>query len=132
MDTANPPRLPVLVVDDNHDCAVSLALLLQQWGYEPAVAYDGPAALALASAAPPAAVVLDIALPGMDGCELATRLRGLPGMAKALLVALTGYGREEDVRLCSQAGIDLHLVKPCDPEELRRVLDGRLVARPTP
>jgi CheY-like chemotaxis protein len=68
----------------------------------------------------------------MDGYDLAARLRRLPGMGQALLVALTGYGREEDVQLCYQAGIDLHLLKPCDPEELRRVLDGRLAGRPTP
>jgi CheY-like chemotaxis protein len=53
-------------------------------------------------------------------------------MGEAVLIALTGYGREEDVSRCREAGIDLHLLKPCDPEELRRVLDGRLTAQPTP
>jgi two-component system, chemotaxis family, CheB/CheR fusion protein len=93
------------------------------------VTYDGPAALA--SADPPSAVLVDLGLPGMDGYDLAARLRELPGMGKALLVALTGYGREEDVRRCQEAGIDLHFVKPYDPEQLRRVLDGRLAAQPT-
>ena len=127
--TAGPP---VLVVDDCPYLADALALLLKWWGYRPTVAYDGPAALALVSAEPPAVVLLDLGLPGMDGCDLAARLRERPGMGEALLVALTGYGREEDVRLCAEAGIDLHLLKPCDPEELRRVLDGRLAPQPTP
>jgi CheY-like chemotaxis protein len=114
--------LRVLVVDDNRDCADSLALLLELWGYAPAVAYDGPSALALASADPPAAALLDIAMPGMDGCEVARRLRAMPGTARALLVAVTGRGREEDVRRCYEAGIDLHFVKPYDTVELWRAL----------
>ena len=127
--TAGPP---VLVVDDCTYLADALALALRWWGYRPAVAHDGPSALALASADPPAAALLDIGLPGMDGCEVARRLRGLTQTAKALLIALTGYGQEEDVRLCYAAGFDLHLLKPYDPEELHRVLDGRLAAQPTP
>jgi CheY-like chemotaxis protein len=132
MDAPRPTAPPVLVVDDCPYLADALALVLKWWGYRPAVAHDGPAALALASADPPAAVLLDLGLPGMGGCELAGRLRRLPGMAKALLVALTGHGQEEDVRRCRGAGIDLHLLKPCGPEELRRALDGRLAAQPTP
>ena len=132
MDAPRPINPPVLVVDDCPYLADALALLLKRWGYRAAVAYDGPSALALASAEPPAVVLLDIGLPGMDGYEVAARLRKRPGMGEALLVALTGYGQEEDVRLCAEAGIDLHLLKPCDPEELRRVLDGRLAPQPTP
>jgi CheY-like chemotaxis protein len=119
-------------VDDCPDAADSLALLLNRWGYQAEVAYDGASALAAALARPPAAVLLDMVMPGMDGCEVARRLRGQPETAKALLVALTGSGREEDVRLCHEAGIDLHLLKPCDPEELRRVLDGRFAACQAP
>jgi CheY-like chemotaxis protein len=130
MDAPRPTGPPVLVVDDCPQLADALALLLKWWGFRPAVAYDGPSALALASADLPAAVLLDIGLPGMDGWDLAARLRELPGMGEALLVTLTGSGREEDVRRCHEAGIDLHLLKPCDPEELRRVLDGRLAAQP--
>jgi CheY-like chemotaxis protein len=117
-------------VDDCHDAADSLALVLKRWGYRPAVAYDGPSALAAALAQPPAAVLLDLGMPGMDGFEVARRLRGRPWTAGALLVALTGYGEEGDVSRCREAGIDLHLLKPCDPDELRRVLGGRLAARP--
>ena len=130
MDAPRPPGPPVLVVDDCPCLADALALVLERWGFRPAVAYDGPSALALASAVPPAVVLLDLGLPGMDGCDLAARLRERLGVGKALLIALTGYGREEDVRLCYEAVIDLHLLKPCDPEELRRVLGGRLAARP--
>jgi CheY-like chemotaxis protein len=132
MDTTRPSGPPVLVVDDCPDAADSLALLLNRWGYQTAVAYDGPSALAAALARPPAAVLLDQVMPGMGGCEVARRLRGQPEAAKALLVALTGSCGEEDVRLCYEAGIDLHLLKPCDPEELRRVLDGRLAACQAP
>jgi CheY-like chemotaxis protein len=132
MDTTPPIGPLVLVVDDCPDAADALALLLNRWGYQTEVAYDGASALAAALARPPAAVLLDLVMPGMNGCEVARRLRGQPEAAKALLVALTGYGQEEAVRLCHEAGIDLHLLKPCDPEELRRVLAGRLEAQPAP
>ena len=131
MDTVPHARTHVLVVDDDRDNADALVLMLRVEGYEAAVAYDGPSALAAALARPPAAVLLDINMPGMDGCEVARRLRGLPQTAGALLIALTGSGQEGDVRRCHEAGIDLHLLKPCNPAELRRVLDGRLVAQPT-
>ncbi len=129
MDTIGPAGPCVLVVDDCPEAADALALLLPRWGYRAAVAYDGPAALALASADPPAAALLDLVLPGMDGYELAGRLRRLPGLGRALLIAITGYRREEDVRRCFGAGFDRYLLKPCDPEEFRRVLGGRLAAR---
>jgi CheY-like chemotaxis protein len=119
-------------VDNCHDTAVSLARHLERWGYQPVVAYDGPSAVAVALAQPPAAVLLGIDLPGLDGCEVARRLRGLPRTAGALLIALTECGRGEDVRRCHEVGIDLHLLKPCEPEELRRVLEDSLAAQPTP
>jgi CheY-like chemotaxis protein len=119
-------------VDNCHDTAVALARHLERWGFQPVVAYDGPSAVAVALAQPPAAVLLSLDLPGLDGCEVARRLRRLPRTAGALLIALTGYGREGDVRRCHEAGFDRHLLKPCDPEELRRVLDESLAAQPTP
>ena len=122
MDTPRPSGPLVLVVDDCRDAADSLALLLTRWGYQAEVAYDGPSALAAALARPPAAVLLDLVMPGMGGCEVARRLRGRPWTAGALLVALTGSCREEDVRLCYAAGFDLHLLKPVDPAELERLL----------
>jgi CheY-like chemotaxis protein len=130
MDALRPLRPHVLVVDNCHDAAVSLARLLERWGFQPVVAYDGPSALAVALARPPVAVLLDLSLPGMDGCEVARRLRGLPRTAGALLIALTEGGQEE-VRRYREVGIDLYLRQPCDPEELHRVLEESLAAQPT-
>jgi CheY-like chemotaxis protein len=132
MDTVRPVGRYVLVVDDCHNAAGSLALLLKRWGYQAVLADNGPSALAAAHAQPPVAVLLDIGMPGVDGYEVARRLRGQPQTAGVLLIALTGYGREQDVRRCYEVGFDLHLLKPCDPEELRRVLHRRFVARPAP
>ena len=131
MDSIRPLRPHVLVVDNCHDTAVSLARLLERWGFQPVVAYDAPSALAVALAQPPAAVLLGLGLPGLDGCEVARRLRRQPRTAGALLVALTECGREEDVRRCREAGFDLLLLKTCDPEELHRVLEESLAAQPT-
>jgi two-component system CheB/CheR fusion protein len=121
MDPRHPLR--VLVLDDVRDAADTLALLVKFWGHRPFVAYDGPAALDLARTHTPEVALLDIGLrDGMDGYEVARRIRQLPGMEKVLLVAVTGYGREEDVKRCKDAGIDCHFIKPVDPEELREVL----------
>ncbi|HSF44080.1 MAG TPA: response regulator, partial [Thermoanaerobaculia bacterium] len=92
------------------------------WGHDVSVACDGPAALEAAKASPPEMVLLDIGLPGMDGYEVARLLRSQPGIARATIVALTGYGQESDRRRSSLAGIDHHLVKPVDLEQLRRLV----------
>jgi two-component system CheB/CheR fusion protein len=110
---AVPPRR-VLVVDDNVDTAESLALLLRLQGHEVETAHDGPAALEKAGSFHPEVVLLDIGLPGLDGYQVASRLRGRPRTARALLVALTGYGQEEDQHLAREAGFDHHLTKPVD------------------
>jgi CheY-like chemotaxis protein/two-component sensor histidine kinase len=112
----------VLVVDDNVDAAHSLASVLRHWGHVVRVSYDGPSALIAARAEPPDVVLLDVGLPGMDGCELARRLRAEPSTTKAILVALTGYGRDEDRQQTRDAGCDRHLVKPVEPDELRTLL----------
>ena len=125
---ASPPR--VLVVGDNRKAADSLALLLRAWGYEPAVAYDGPSALALACDGPPTVVLLDIAMPGLDGCEVARCLREMPGTERAFIVALTGLPREGAVRRCYDAGIDMLFLKPYDRVLLWRALDTSVPARP--
>ncbi len=114
--------LRILVVDDSHDAADFLAQLLEIWGYEAAVCYDGERALDAASANPPDVVLLDLGLPRMDGYEVARRLRRLPRMDTAFVVALTGYGRESDVQHCKEAGIDCHFLKPVEPDELKKVL----------
>ena len=110
---AVPPRR-VLVVDDNVDSAESLALLLRLKGHEVEIAHDGPAALEKAGSFHPEVVLLDIGLPGLDGYQVASRLRQRRRTARALLVALTGYGQEEDQRLAREAGFDHHLTKPVD------------------
>jgi two-component system CheB/CheR fusion protein len=117
---ATPRR--VLVVDDNVDTAESMALLLSLRGYDVATAHDGPAALKKAASFHPEAVLLDIGLPGLDGYQVATRLRGRRRTAKSLLVAMTGYGQEDDRSRALQAGFDHHLTKPVDPQAIYDLL----------
>jgi PAS domain S-box-containing protein len=112
----------VLVVDDSPDAADSLALWLKIEGHEVRTAPDGPTALEAAAAFRPEVIFLDIGLPRMDGYEVARRLRGQLGLRDATLIAVTGYGQEEDRRRAEEAGFDAHLVKPADPEALERLL----------
>jgi CheY-like chemotaxis protein len=118
----SPSPLCVLIVDDVPDAVESLALLVRLWGHRPLVACDGPEALRVARAERPDVVLLDLGLPGMDGCELARRLRAEPGSAGALRVAVTGYSDPGRRRLAAEAGVDLYLVKPVEPEVLEQVL----------
>jgi CheY-like chemotaxis protein len=115
----------VLVVDDNVDAADSLAMLVRLAGQEVRVAYDGPTALLIAEAFRPQVVFLDIGMPGMDGYAVARRLREDPELMPAVLVAMTGWGQEEDRRRSLQAGFDHHLVKPAEPAELEQMLHGK-------
>lgn len=112
----------LLVVDDNEDAADSLAMLLSLQGHEVRVAHDGPAALALAPAYRPDMVFLDIGMPGMDGYEVARRLRKTPGLEATVLAALTGWGQQEDRRRTADAGFDHHLVKPPEPNAVGDIL----------
>ena len=116
--------LKVLVVDDNVDAAQMLTTLLEMNGYEVNVAYDGSSALASAVQTPPDVGLLDIGLPDIDGHELARRLRAMPETTQALLVALTGYGQEEDRRRAHNAGFDHHMAKPADLAKLLELLAG--------
>jgi circadian clock protein KaiC len=113
---------PTYIVEDNRDAADSLAMLLTLAGHEVRVAYDGPQALAEAPTFRPDVVLMDIGLPRMDGCEVARRLRQLPGMEGVLLVALTGFGQEQDRRRSQEAGFNAHCVKPIDFEALQAIL----------
>ena len=124
-ETALAAAVPrrVLVVDDNVDSAESLALLLRLKGHEVEVAYDGPGALETAGSFHPEVVLLDIGLPGLDGYQVASRLRRRRRTAKTLLLALTGYGTEEDHLLSQQAGFDHHLTKPVDPQVIYDLID---------
>jgi len=114
----------LLVVDDNKDAAESMSMLLEMWGHEVAFAYDGPSALETAQQWRPEAVFLDIGLPGMDGYEVAERLRELPQVRDAVLIAITGYGQDDDLARSKRAGIDHHLVKPVAPDALRSLIDS--------
>lgn len=116
------PKRRVLVVDDNRDLAESLAMVLRLWGHDVKVEYDGPGALTAARDYRPDVVFLDIGLPGLDGYEVARRLRGPLGFRDARVVAITGYGREEDRKRAREAGFDMHLTKPVDPEDLQKLL----------
>jgi CheY-like chemotaxis protein len=114
----------VLVVEDNVDAALTLVDLLRIWGHEVEYVHDGPAAVDLAPRYRPEVVLLDIGLPGMDGYEVARRLRQDPLTRGALLVAVTGYGQESDRARSREAGFDHHLVKPVDLAGLRRLIEA--------
>ncbi len=116
------PQRRILVVDDNVDAAESLAMLLRTEGHDVRVAHDGPAALAAIDADPPDLVFLDIGMPVMSGYEVAQRLRQRPGLQNLQLVAMTGWGQEEDRRRSQEAGFDQHLVKPVELDVLRKLL----------
>jgi DNA-binding response OmpR family regulator len=118
-------------VDDNRDGADSLLLILQAYGLEPRVAYDGESGLRLARSFRPDVVLLDLGMPGLDGYEVARRLRREEGLHDALLVALTGWGEEEARRLSAESGFDVYLPKPADLGELQRLL-ADAAARPAP
>ncbi|HEY6823076.1 MAG TPA: ATP-binding protein [Steroidobacteraceae bacterium] len=109
--TAASSSQRVLIVDDYADSAESLALLVRSWGHEVTTARDGPAALALVERFAPDIALLDIGLPRMNGYELARQLRALARHRPLRLVAMTGYGREEDRRASRAAGFDLHVIK---------------------
>lgn len=117
-------RHRVLVVDDNVDAAVSLGMLLKLAGQDVRVAYDGPTALRLAIDFRPALVLLDLGMPGMDGYEVCRRLRRESALVGTTVVALTGWGQDEDRRRSHEAGFDHHIVKPVEPGALERLLDG--------
>jgi signal transduction histidine kinase len=112
----------ILVVDDNRDAADSIALLLEVAGHEVRTAYDGPDALKLAAVFKPEVVILDLGLPSMDGFEIAREIEGQAWGKDVALVALTGWGQQEDYRKTTDAGFDAHLVKPVAPEELLKIL----------
>jgi PAS domain S-box-containing protein len=116
------PSRRVLVVDDNVDAAESAAMLLRMWGHLVQTAYNGPAALEAERAFQPEVVLLDIGLPGMSGYQVAEQLRSRPESRALVLVALTGYGQEEDRRRAREAGFNYHLTKPPDPGILEALL----------
>jgi PAS domain S-box-containing protein len=128
-DPSTIDSLSVLVVDDNQDAAESLAMLLRTAGAAVHVAHDGPAAIAEFERSEPDVVLLDIGMPDMDGCEVARRLREISPADRVALVALTGWGQDEDRRRVREAGFDHHLVKPVDLASLQSLLTSLARAR---
>jgi PAS domain S-box-containing protein len=114
--------LRILVVDDSEDTAETMGTLLEMAGHSIQVAHSGPAALEMAASFRPEAILLDIGLPGLDGYQVAQRLREDPALKGVALIAASGYGQEEDLRRSREAGIDHHLVKPIDLRELQDLL----------
>jgi signal transduction histidine kinase/ActR/RegA family two-component response regulator len=125
-----PLRRRILAVDDSADAADSLALLLRVQGHDVRVAYEGTTALRIATEFQPDVVLLDIGLPRLDGYEVGRRLREQAGGDHFLLVALTGYGQDEDRQRSAAAGFDAHLVKPVDLATLGQLLSVPLGSRP--
>jgi CheY-like chemotaxis protein len=115
-------RSYVLVVDDIPDAADSLADLIDLWGYHAEAHYGGPSALAAARRRPPAVVVLDIAMPRMDGFDLAVRLRELPGCARTSLIAVSGRTGDDSQARCCRLRIGHYLFKPVDSDVMRSLL----------
>jgi two-component system CheB/CheR fusion protein len=120
----------VLIVEDVSELADTLAKLLKLWGHDVSVAYEGPSALEAATQYPPDVVLLDVGLPGMDGCELARRLRHTPALDKCRLIAITGCSSSAERRRCQDAGVDCYFVKPLDPVYLRQLLEKLDRGRP--
>ena len=118
-----PPRR-ILVVDDNLDAVESLTLLLTLSGNETHAVYNGPEAVEAAATFRPDVVLLDIGLPELNGYDVASRIREQPWGKKMVLVALTGWGQEEDRRRSREAGFDHHLTKPVDPFAVNKLLAG--------
>lgn len=114
----------VLIVDDNADAAETLAMFASMYGHEIRVANDGPTAISVAKEHEPQIVFMDIGMPGMSGYEVAKHLRSLPGWHDRLLVALTGWGTEEDRARSMAAGFDVHLAKPVDVAVVEKLLAG--------
>jgi len=112
----------ILIVDDNIDASVTLAVLLRKEGHDVRVEHSGTAALAAVEAKPPEFVLLDIGMPGMDGYEVARRLRHAHPPDQMVLCALTGWGQEQDRRRSREAGFDEHFVKPVDPNAIKELL----------
>jgi CheY-like chemotaxis protein len=123
--TSGPGSLRVLIIDDCVDTADSLAILTRAWGYPTELAYTAEAGWRLAAEALPDVILLDADLPDWSGWELAPRLRALPGLERALLVMVSGYGRDEDQQRSLASGCDLHLTKPVDPGEIQALLEAR-------
>lgn len=124
MDAVSRPRLRILCVDDNRDATDSAVELLRLIGFDALACYDGPDALAAADAFAPDICLLDLNMPGMDGDELAGRLRDQAAGRAMLFIAVTARGDEESRRRTTAAGFELHLVKPVNPHQFIRIIEA--------
>jgi len=120
----------ILIVDDNRDGADSLSEILRLMGHDTRTAYDGQEGMDVAAAFQPGVVVLDIGLPTLNGYDVCRRIREQPWGKGVVLIALTGWGQDDDRRRSQDAGFDHHLVKPLDPEALMKLLAGLDGERP--
>jgi len=125
-----PPSIPpttivkrVLIVDDNEDATSMISALLKQSGHDTRVASNGPHALEIAHEFEPNIVFLDIGLPGLDGFQVARRLRKIPACERIPIVAVTGYSRESDRQRAFRSGFTEHFAKPIDPHALVRAVE---------
>jgi CheY-like chemotaxis protein len=116
--------LRILVVDDSEDAAHTLATLLEISGYEMHIAHDGEQALAVAESCRPDVVLLDIGMPKLNGYEVCRRFRELDWGRRMIVIALTGWGQDQDRQRTADAGFNHHLVKPADPAALLQMLSG--------
>jgi CheY-like chemotaxis protein len=126
---ASPPSAAdegrrILVVDDNLDSAETSAMLLRAANHDVMVAHDGPSGLRAAADFRPELVLLDIGLPGMNGYDVARELRRLPGLARTVIVAVTGYGEEESRRQAREASMDHFVTKPMDVDRIYEIIAG--------
>jgi len=128
-ETTPSSRRRILVVDDNRDSAISLGMMLQLMGNEVRTAHDGLEAVQAAEVFRPDVVLLDIGLPKLNGYEAARRIRGQSWGRAMVLIAVTGWGQEEDKRRSKEAGFNFHMVKPVEPAALEKLLGGLLSPR---
>ena len=120
--SAIPRRFKILVVDDNPDSALSMAMMLSIMGHETRTAHDGESAVASAETFLPEVVLLDIGLPKLNGYEVAQRIRGQAWGESMFLIAVTGWGQDEDRQRSSEVGLNVHMVKPVEPSALEKLL----------
>jgi len=124
---SNSSKYRVLIVDDNEDSATSLSMMLKIMGHDTRAAHDGLQALDVADAFRPELILLDIGLPKLNGYEVCRRLRERPWGGEVVLIAVTGWGQDEDKRQSKEAGFNFHLVKPIDPDALEKLMSGLLL-----
>ncbi len=117
-----PKSFRILVVDDNHDSALSQAMMLSIMGHETRTAHDGESAVAEAERFLPEVVLLDIGLPKLNGYEVAQRIREQSWGTSMFLIAVTGWGQEEDRQRSTEVGLNVHMVKPVEPAALEKIL----------